>query len=59
MPADFYCQDVVQFPYTELQYNGEASSAQRIFVMETCWETQKTGHRMHDDGAIHKLNTEI
>ena len=53
-PAVFHCQAVVK--YIELRYDGEASSAQGIFIGETCWETEKTGNRMHDDSAIHKLS---
>ena len=56
-PVVFHCQGVVK--YTQLRYDGEASSARRIFVGETFWETKKTGYRMHDDSAIHKLSKEI
>ena len=56
-PSVFHCQGVVK--YTQLRYDGEASSAQRIFVGKTGWEIEKTRYRVHDDSAIHKLSKEI
>ena len=49
----------VLLKYAELRYEGESSSAHRIFVGENCCETEKTGQRMHDGSAIHKLSMEI
>ena len=56
-PAVFHYQGVVKC--TKLRYDGETSSAQRIFVGKTCWETEKTGNRTHDDSGIHKLSKEM